>query len=174
MFLEVYLGQCGFGGRPETRSMCTSSSGPCFLILNGCWLSAYCVSWNKLGKADVWVHFFSSVGLWIMCDSLNDEVLWAATETKQNISDEEKLAFVSSFWLSLSLYLPFFFGLNVSRNHFLYLMIELPQKRRRFGSVGRSQTPVMTNIKNTNFIYMCVLYNRCFMNLVWLWDLSCG
>lgn len=62
MFLELYLGHCGFGGRPETKSMCTSSSGRCFLIFNGCWLLAFCVSWKKLDKAGVWAHYFSSQG----------------------------------------------------------------------------------------------------------------
>ncbi len=41
MFLELYLGHCGFGGRPETRRMCVSSSGRYFLILKGCWLLAF-------------------------------------------------------------------------------------------------------------------------------------
>lgn len=33
------------------------------LIWNGCWLWAFCVSWKQLGKADVWVHRFSTQGL---------------------------------------------------------------------------------------------------------------
>lgn len=57
---SVYSGQCGFGGRPETKSMCSWSSGLYFLIVNGCCLLAFCFSWKTLDTAEVWVHYFSS------------------------------------------------------------------------------------------------------------------
>lgn len=34
--------------------------GRYFLILNGCWLWVFCVSWKKLDKADVWACYCSS------------------------------------------------------------------------------------------------------------------
>lgn len=115
MFLELYLGHCGFGGRPETKRMCASSSGRYFLILNGCWLLAFCVSWKKLDKAGVWAQYFSSQGLWIMCDSQRDEAVWAARpiasflfqpQRKTKTSPMEQNMFVgdtAAVWMLLSL-----------------------------------------------------------------------
>lgn len=57
----------------KKKSMRASSSGRCFLILNGCWLLAFCVSWKKLDKAEVWEDYFSSRGLGIVCDSRGTE-----------------------------------------------------------------------------------------------------
>lgn len=167
MFLELYLGQCGFGGRPETKSICTSSSGRCFLILSGCWLLAFCMSWKKLGKADVWVHYFSS----LVC------VWFTAWWSSLSGTYESRFFFQPQRHTKTSLMVQMCFSGRqhcwvitfvspVQMSHviiwlwgfiwwWLEAMFYIPQYRRSSSLFCRFQTPVVKNTKR-QMLFICV------------------
>lgn len=148
--------------------------GRYFLILNGCWLWVFCVSWKKLDKADVWACSCSSQFV-ESCVIQSDEALRASRTigifffVGFSHKGQTKISLMNQKLLWETLLLPncfCFSGSNVSCNRFgmgVYLMLVkscdffIPQQRRLFSCLAIFR---LLRWKILTVIYLHVLFSE--------------
>lgn len=59
IFSDLYVGRCGFGGKPETRGLLSSSSPSKTAAV----FYFFCVSWKGSDSVNMQANYFSSQGL---------------------------------------------------------------------------------------------------------------